>query len=516
MGGIRRMAVLVVSLALVVACGDSSPPLAETSTDRVRLALATDPGPLVSGREATFELEVTNVSDEPALLTFDTTQRGDVAFSTGEVEVYRWAEPRVFAHDPVEVRLAPGQTVSFPLDESPLPVAPGDYEVLAVITGLPKLQTVQTSVSVVSPAAAATAPPTEPTAAPTPSPAYARLVTALETTVDELALPMATALADGDAVDADGAVLREEVADAFARLTYAELLLAYQQVAGGDVDAARTFAATVADEVGATLGELRSVEPADREQFGRLLEAHVTAVEDYAAVVAAGGREQALQAPLELLEQVASDLGPFVAVTAGGVVETDEATGLFVAWSNAVTEAIRDGRQPAGRATQAHQAAAEAVEPLGLRVAEAYVEYLDLDGFEDTAAVLRQEIVTSLTDEVMLLAIAVDVTDVEQRATVTEVLDENAEELARAVGRAPAIDAAEETAFLERWRRRDAALLSAASPGGAVPDELAAVDDEIAQQLSDATDGELPADEVTSWLEAQRAAVLDAVAALAT
>lgn len=508
-----RAAVLIIVIALAAACGDASPRLAETSTDRLELEVVPAPDPLVSGQEATFELHVTNTSDRRALLTFDTTQRGDVALSTGDVEVYRWAARRVFAQEPHEVAFAPGQTVRFPLEEEPLPVAPGDYELMATVTGVPKLRTIRTALSVVG-SAATEAPSPRPTDPPELPPAYEQLTSAVTTTVDELALPLASALTDGDAFAADAAVVRQEVADAFTRLTFAELLLAYQVVADGDVDGARAFAESVAEHAAVSIGRLRSVEPVDRRDLARLLTEHVGIVADYAAVVDAGGGA-ALDAPRAELEQIAAGLGPLVAVTAGGVIGSDAATELFGAWSDAVAEAIRDGGQ-GGAATveQAHAAAAEAVDPVALEVAQAYVEHLDLDGFETTAALVRQELTTQLTDEVFLLATAVDVGALEQ-AAVSDVLDENADELAEAVGRAPAIDASEEAALLELWRRRDAALLDAAAAPDAEPDELARIDDEIARALADATDGELAAQQVGDWLAAQRRALLDALGGLA-
>lgn len=146
-----RRVVLAIALAVVMAaCGDSSPPLAETSTDRLRLDVVTDPDPLVTGQPATFDLVVTNDSQQPALLTFDTTQRGDLGVSTGDVEVYRWAERRAFAQEPYRVEFEPGQTATFALDVEPLPLAPGEYEMLATVTGLPKLRTVRTAVTVVA------------------------------------------------------------------------------------------------------------------------------------------------------------------------------------------------------------------------------------------------------------------------------------------------------------------------------------------------------------------------------
>ncbi len=162
-----RSGIVVIALVLLTtACGNSSPPVAESSTDRLQLEVVVAPDPLVSGQPATVGLVVTNVSDRRALLTFDTTQRGDVSFSTGGVEVYRWSELRAFALDRERYAFVPGQRVRFPLEADPLPVGPGEYEVLATVTGVPKLRTVRTTVTVVgaaseSPSAGATATPTE-------------------------------------------------------------------------------------------------------------------------------------------------------------------------------------------------------------------------------------------------------------------------------------------------------------------------------------------------------------------
>lgn len=146
----RIPALILVLMMGAVGCGASTETV-ETATDRLRLDVVSQPGDLVSGDEATFVLRVTNVSDEPATIEFDTTQRGDVHLSTvNGVEVYHWADDRVFAQERDDVSLAPGERVSFPLDEAPLPVAPGNYEVLAVVTGMPKLQVARTTVSVVS------------------------------------------------------------------------------------------------------------------------------------------------------------------------------------------------------------------------------------------------------------------------------------------------------------------------------------------------------------------------------
>jgi hypothetical protein len=148
---LTRSTVLILVLIMGTVGCTASTDVVETSTDRLRLDVVFEPGDLVSGESATFGLQVTNTSDAPATIEFDTTQRGDVRLSTANgVEVYHWAGRRIFAHEHTEIPVAPGERVSFALQEAPLPVAPGDYEVLATVTGMPKLQVARSTVSVVA------------------------------------------------------------------------------------------------------------------------------------------------------------------------------------------------------------------------------------------------------------------------------------------------------------------------------------------------------------------------------
>lgn len=149
----RSTVLILVLIVGTIGC-TASTEVVETSTDRLRLDVVFEPDDLVSGESATFGLQVTNISDAPATVEFDTTQRGDVRLSTvNGVEVYHWADRRVFADEHTKIPVAPGERVSFALQEAPLPVAPGDYEVLATVTGMPKLQVARSTVSVVGPSA---------------------------------------------------------------------------------------------------------------------------------------------------------------------------------------------------------------------------------------------------------------------------------------------------------------------------------------------------------------------------
>lgn len=171
------VAALVVGGALAAGCSAPSGADVPSSTDALRLAVTTDPQPLRSGQPGAFVLEVTNSGDRAVVMSFDTTQRGDVALETNGVEVYRWAARRVFAHDEARVVVDAGDTAVYRLDELRLPVAPGEYEVLATMDGRPQLQVVRAPLTVegaaagASETAAPTAPPSTPAATPPTEPA---------------------------------------------------------------------------------------------------------------------------------------------------------------------------------------------------------------------------------------------------------------------------------------------------------------------------------------------------------
>lgn len=168
-----RLGAILASAALVAGCAGASQADAPTSTDQLRLAVRTDPQPLRSGQPGAFLLEVTNEADRALSMSFDTTQRGDVALETNGVEVYRWAARRVFAHDETQVTVGAGETVTFRLDELRLPVAPGDYEYVATLSGQPKLQVIREPLTVAGSSASSETSLTEqtvPSEAPTTSP----------------------------------------------------------------------------------------------------------------------------------------------------------------------------------------------------------------------------------------------------------------------------------------------------------------------------------------------------------
>lgn len=154
-----RLGAILACAALLAGCGGASQTDAPTSTDALQLAVRADPQPLRSGQPGAFLLEVTNEADRELSMSFDTTQRGDVALETNGVEVYRWAARRVFAHVETRVTVGAGDTVTFRLDELRLPVGPGDYELVATLSGQPKLQVIREPLTVAGSTASSETPP---------------------------------------------------------------------------------------------------------------------------------------------------------------------------------------------------------------------------------------------------------------------------------------------------------------------------------------------------------------------
>jgi hypothetical protein len=180
-----RLGAILACAALVAGCAGASQADAPTSTDELQLAVRTDPQPLRSGQPGAFLLEVTNEADRELSMSFDTTQRGDVALETNGVEVYRWAARRVFAHDETQVTVGAGETVTFRLDELRLPVGPGDYEHVATLSGQPKLQVIREPLTVAGSSASSETSLTEqsvPSEAPTTSPTDAESTAGRSTT----------------------------------------------------------------------------------------------------------------------------------------------------------------------------------------------------------------------------------------------------------------------------------------------------------------------------------------------
>lgn len=144
-----RAGALLVLLALAVAgCGDDGGSDAEGAPDtsgdggggEVELSVAFEPDPPVSGQAVVWVLTVRNDSAEPATLTFSSGQRGDVMLlDAGGEEAYRWAAGHSFTQAVSQQELAPGQEVTYRLEEATLSVPAGDYELVATLAAEPQV-----------------------------------------------------------------------------------------------------------------------------------------------------------------------------------------------------------------------------------------------------------------------------------------------------------------------------------------------------------------------------------------
>ena len=101
----------------------------------LRLDLAS--GLDVSPGPVTWELALTNESDDEVTVEFPSNQFGDVVIRSGGDEVYRWSMGLVFAESIVTQPVAAGETFVFQLGATELTVAPGRYELEASLTGFP-------------------------------------------------------------------------------------------------------------------------------------------------------------------------------------------------------------------------------------------------------------------------------------------------------------------------------------------------------------------------------------------
>ncbi|MDE0804007.1 MAG: BsuPI-related putative proteinase inhibitor [Acidimicrobiales bacterium] len=157
----------------VAACGSDDDPL--VSEDAVTTtvdpsvsttALADLPAPATVGEALEIELvsdsrvvagphvwttELRNTSDGEIVVTFPTSQRGDVALSAGGEVVHRWSADRFFQQQVSEVSVAPGAVETVELEDDLSSVDPGFYEVEVRATVVGTLAPVTDSVRVVSP-----------------------------------------------------------------------------------------------------------------------------------------------------------------------------------------------------------------------------------------------------------------------------------------------------------------------------------------------------------------------------
>jgi hypothetical protein len=115
------------------------------------------------------------VSGELVTMTFASGQDGEVVLLQGGTERYRWSQGRAFTQAIRSEDLAPGEQLSFTLDDT-LPVEPGSYDLVATVASDPAPAVAQRTVTVGSspsspePSPGSTSPEPSPSTSPSPSP----------------------------------------------------------------------------------------------------------------------------------------------------------------------------------------------------------------------------------------------------------------------------------------------------------------------------------------------------------
>jgi hypothetical protein len=101
-----------------------------------------------AGREICWAFTVENQEERPRMLTFSSTQQGEVVLEADGVEPYRWSNGKAFAQMIVERELPVGGELAFALEDV-LTVEPGTYSLLATVTSRPAPPPVREEISVV-------------------------------------------------------------------------------------------------------------------------------------------------------------------------------------------------------------------------------------------------------------------------------------------------------------------------------------------------------------------------------
>jgi hypothetical protein len=145
-----RLLVLLVLLAALPGCGDDDGISAQQpGKGDGGLSLAvTFREPLRSGQPVTWTLEVENAGPAEATLMFRSGKDGDVSLLQGGREAYRWSANRFFSQAMRQVRFGPGERKVYTLEESTLPAAAGDYELVAELESEPAPPPARRSVEV--------------------------------------------------------------------------------------------------------------------------------------------------------------------------------------------------------------------------------------------------------------------------------------------------------------------------------------------------------------------------------
>jgi Intracellular proteinase inhibitor len=100
-----------------------------------------------AGQEIRWAFTVENLEDRPRMLTFSSTQQGEVVLEADGVERYRWSNGKAFAQMIVERELPAGGELAFALEDA-LSVESGTYALLATVTSRPAPPPVTGEISV--------------------------------------------------------------------------------------------------------------------------------------------------------------------------------------------------------------------------------------------------------------------------------------------------------------------------------------------------------------------------------
>lgn len=111
----------------------ATPRIVEASAGDVKIRFSPVSEPITSGDQVWWAFDVTNLGETPLELTFSSGQRGDVALTQNGVEKYRWSDGKAFTEAIEMVVVQPGASLPVVLNDM-LAVAPGDYDVVAVVT----------------------------------------------------------------------------------------------------------------------------------------------------------------------------------------------------------------------------------------------------------------------------------------------------------------------------------------------------------------------------------------------